>query len=328
MAQTDSNYNYEKSKNSFINEIRGRLLEFSCGMELCAAADIIDLFYTNISDLQISELQQYQDFLRSHDLLSYEYIQKAGKYFANYYIENINENISNVLLTGKMQSTDNFHEADIAVSMSNNMRDLISLKLIKEDSFINSKSAGIKSIFLKYFNRSQMQNDLNQKVDFEFDQFRLRFFEHFDRSVNDLSFSQLCDVEKISSRPGQLPNDLKIILFMFYKACIDEIYRGFKIIYEEQKDNFLEFLYPLIGFGDEAIKVMAFVHNRDFSNMNMSYHKISDVQSRMIKIHEVSGNSSFLIELDKLYLQIRVKPMNSFLAPSMKINCSIKFKSK
>ena len=54
----------------------------------------------------------------------------------------------------------------------------------------------------------------------------------------------------------------------------------------------------------------------------------SELETSSLKISEVCGNTSFNIELDRLILQIRVKPMNLFLAPSMKVNCSVKFKGE
>ena len=44
-----------------------------------------------------------------------------------------------------------------------------------------------------------------------------------------------------------------------------------------------------------------------------------------LKINELKrGLSSFEIDFESLTLQIRVKPMNIFTVPAMKVNCSVK----
>ena len=69
-----------------------------------------------------------------------------------------------------------------------------------------------------------------------------------------------------------------------------------------------------------------FTHDKDFKKTEFNIFDQRKFVSENVTIHPVSGNTSFIIELDHVYLQIRVKPMNSFTAPSMKVNCSIKFK--
>ena len=67
-------------------------------------------------------------------------------------------------------------------------KELISIKLIKENSFINSKSAGIKSIFDKYFDSAEIQADLNLKVEQFFSQFKTEFYQFFDDDLEELTF--------------------------------------------------------------------------------------------------------------------------------------------
>ena len=233
--------------------------------------------------------------------------------------------IKNIQLTGKEIHSNDHKEADIVLNTKNGV-DLLSIKLIKENAYINSKSAGIKSIFSKYFAAPTLQESLNQKVDLLYDQFKIKFFEYLDCSPGELKFSELLLRNNLSDRPGQLPDDLRPLLYSFYQNCIQEVHAGFIKLFSEDEQKFIGNLYPLIGFGVNEIIVFTFYHDAGFSSPKLVVHDSSVLGTERIKIGEVSGHTSFNIEFDQLTLQVRVKPMNSFLAPSMKVNCSVKFK--
>lgn len=325
MAQTQNITNQKKSENAFLNEIRGRLLEFSCALNLAQSTGQQAIFFRELGEVTIAEIQQYENYLRINDHKSYQYIQQAGFIFSNYYRENNKQQFEKILLTGKLVDKSNFKEADIVV-VSDSCHDLVSIKLIKSNSFINSKSAGIKSIFSKYFNNSALQDELNKNIDLYFNQFKLSFFEHFDRCEQEITFSELLKEYNLSDRPGQLPKDLRNLLFQFYRKCIEEVHHVFSWQFQHQLKQFHESLKPLLGFGQATMKVYTFVHDANFSTPRMTVHDAAVTDTQKIDISDVTGNTSFFVKLDQLILQIRVKPMNSFLAPSMKVNCSVKFK--
>jgi hypothetical protein len=325
MAQIQNNSSHEKSKNSFLNEVRGRLLEFSCAQSLAIMAKKQHVFFNSISQGNLSELQQYQDYLRETDIHSYNYIQEAGNNFCEYFKDVDISFLDNILLTGKDQNKHEFHEADLAIKIKKRT-ELYSIKLIKNNSFINTKSAGVKSIFEKYFNSQPLQDKFNEKVDLYFNQFKIDFFNHYDCPLDEMSFSELLTKNNLVDRPGQLPEELKPYLYSFYKKSILYIHQHFKQMYSEQPERFISNLSPLIGFGNERIKVITFYHDSQFKKVYSDFHEYKDIITSEIRILNISGNTSFIIEMDNLLLQIRVKPMNSFLAPSMKVNCSVKFK--
>ena len=138
MAQIQNNSSHEKSKNSFLTEVRGRLLEFSCAQSLAVMANKQHVFFNSITQGTLSELQQYQDYLRETDIHSYNYIQDAGNNFCEYFKDVDILFLDNILLTGKDQNKHEFHEADLAIKIKNRT-ELYSIKLIKNNSFINTK---------------------------------------------------------------------------------------------------------------------------------------------------------------------------------------------
>ena len=317
-------FDLDKSRQSFLNEVRGRLLEFSCGLNLAEEAGIQSNFLSELTPSELGELTQYQDYLRKNDPNSYEYILKAGKNFlSSFSLSEIND-LKKVRLTGKLQEKDKYGEADLFLSGRSDK--WISIKLIQEKSYVNSKSAGIKSIFEKYFQSPLFQKSFNNKIDQYFLLFKLGFYQYFDTSLDEISFSDLCKQKGVSDRPGLLSPDLKSLLYQFYQSCIGEVHAEFVRQYEKNPDVFIRNIFPLAGFSNNSMIVYIFGHDKIFQKLSMKYYDHRHLKTNSIKISEINGNTSFNIELDQLSLQIRVKPMNSFLAPSMKVNCSVKFK--
>ena len=326
MGQLQNKTTLQKSKNSFLNEIRGRLLEFSCAKAFASFYNVEFEFLESLDLNFISELQQYQDYLKQNDQRSYRYIENAGKELIKKIELDKTSNIKKILMTGQWQINEQFKEADIVVQ--GETEELYSIKLIKKNSYINSKSAGIKSLFEKYFGEVEVQRRLNQNVELYFENFRIDFYSHFDCPLDEVNFLDLIKKYKISDRPGELPSELSQILFDFYKKCIDDLHHHFSSLLKKDKEVFLQNIYPLVGFGNKDLKVLTFFHCQNFQTLDLSVHDWSILKTSNVKILPVSGNTSFLIELDHLSLQVRVKPMNSYLAPSMKVNCSVKFKDE
>ena len=327
MGQTQKSNNLDKSRQSFFNEIRGRLLEFSCANELALRSGKFRSFLGSLKSDEIEEFAQYQDYLRSNDERSYNYILRAGQVFCEAFDDNEIRDLKQIILTGKLNQKNIYGEADLYLE-GISQKELISIKLIKDNSFINSKSAGIKSIFDKYFRAPDIQAELNLKVEQFFSQFKTEFYQYFDYDLDELTFVELCRLKGISDRPGQLSSDLKELLFRFYLSCIQEIRHNFITLNETSSSLFLQNIFPLAGFSDREMNIFIFSHDKCFSQISMKNYGQSELETSSLKISEVCGNTSFNIELDRLILQIRVKPMNSFLAPSMKVNCSVKFKGE
>lgn len=323
MAQLESLKIYEKSKISFLNEIRGAMLEFSCANSIAQKFNFLEKFYKNLPTEIYHELLQYQDFMRENDPEGLEFITKVGHEFGQKLSGNDLGVLNSIYLTGKTKLNNHIHESDIVLDFQKKQQ-MISLKLIKMDSFINSKSAGSKSFFSKYFNDEIYQQFFNQQVTNHFQNFKIRFFNFFDAPIEKYTFNELCRLENITDRPGQLPEELRLMLFDFYAEIIKMIFDYF-----DQKINdskFQDQLRPLMGLGNEKIKVCVVEYKKSFKNYKINFYDVNEFSTRNFMVCPISGHTSFNIDLDKLILQIRVKPMNSFTAPSLKVNCSIKFK--
>ena len=324
MGQMQTLNNEHKSKSAFLNEIRGRLLELSCGSELAKGIGLLNAFYDGLGQEKIKELQQYQDFLRQEDLGSYRFICEAGRLFSSSFGQDQSTSIRSVCMVGQSAISAN-DETDLMIK-GREEDQLISIKLIKNNAYINTKSAGIKSIFSKYFDDFNFQKQLNQSVDIFFEQMKINFFNHYGFEERGLSFAELLKEEGLSDRPGDLEGEVKGFVLDFYKKCIDEIRKNFINLYEKKKSSFIEMLAPLSGFSSKEIIKYIFFHDPDYLALEMEVHDITSLKTDEIQISEVKGHTSFLISMKKLDLQIRVKPMNSFLSPSLKVNCSVKYK--
>ena len=117
----------------------------------------------------------------------------------------------------------------------------------------------------------------------------------------------------------------------FYFEIIEKIFHIFQAMNKESPTKFQDCLFPLMGFGNRGIVQAICFHGIEGGD---KYH-LKGTRVKMAK--ELEGNlkkirvmdmkmdlSSFEVRAGNLILQIRVKPMNVFTTPAVKINCSVK----
>ena len=129
----------------------------------------------------------------------------------------MHEGIEGIELTGKSENKKTFFESDITIKYKAKKElDLISLKLIKKGAFINTKSAGVKSFFEKYFHHKDFQQHFNTKNRLAFNNVVFRFYEAMgEESYQEESFSEFLRRHQMSDRPGNLSGPFREIIFDF-----------------------------------------------------------------------------------------------------------------
>ena len=183
---------------------------------------------------------QYQDYCRQHDSTAFKFIIEAGDVFTSQVLPHIKEEVEAIELTGKSENKKMFFESDITIKYKSRKElDLISLKLIKKGAFINTKSAGVKSFFEKYFSRQDLQQSFNTKNQLAFNNAVFRFYEMIgEEPSQEETFSAFLQRHRISDRPGNLPSELKEIIFDFYSEVINEMHDLFLILSNDLKVSF------------------------------------------------------------------------------------------
>lgn len=322
--------NNDTQKEALINEIKGNLFEFLVAHN-CAKSLNVEASFLKGIDLQMkSMLQNYEKWLRINDKELVLNLAKLAKSCADelvLYLREFKEPI-NIILLGKIAGHEidfNFHEADFIIQYQN-QNIPISLKLSKKNAYVNTKSAGIKSFISTYFKNfefaQEKQKVLNDIVDNCFEQmgralYAARGLEFVGR------FDELWDGPDL---PGELAEADHIELTSMYQQLSQNLYSILQEFYAQSDSLFVDALMPLMGVGDDSlIQVTCYYKNKDSYEFDRCEIKAPSLNGAEVEFLPFKTNtSSFEIMVDKLILQIRIKPMNKFTTPSYKVNCSVR----
>ena len=143
--------------------------------------------------------------------------------------------------------------------------------------------------------------------------------------------------EHYSSRPGELPGNVRIYLKNYYHQLAKKLFSLLEDLYIDNGHLFFLSIASLLGLSNEKIwQFTCFYEN----NKTQRYQKdeifffstsfISEGKVVLVPPKENISSFNILIESEKMAidLQVRIKPMQSITVPSPKINCSIKSKKK
>ena len=243
---------------AYINEWKGNLFEFLVAQGLAERTGVFEDFILGVPEKLRGLITTYQRNLLKLSPETYRELPALA--------ENVTDSLSEflpvrgmalgntkVILEGKF---DFDHKSDKAESdillIQNSHRFPISLKLCKENSYVNTKSGGVKSFVSKYFSEYKScqkdQQKISQKVDFEF-----QGLGHELYSQKGLSFMGKFDEQWEEAGGAVLPGELSTlesqILRQYYYKIILEIYSVLKKYFEEDKEIFSRSLMPILGMG-------------------------------------------------------------------------------
>lgn len=305
-------------KDALLNEYKGALFEYLVSLKIARHFGFEGSYLKQFSDNDFITLSQQESYIRAYkeDLLSQ--LNSYSEDTSRAIIKSIACEIKSLKVIGKVASAEkhNYSETDLMVEDNQGNFYQYSLKLSKLNSYVNTKSAGVKSFFEKYFNSSEIQKEFNSYFDFEFEIFAREIQELYGVDY-DLKFSNW-----IEQGHPQLPGEVeqgKDLLLDFYGRINNFLFEKTKELYTQDEKLFLKNLAPLYGFSSlEVIQVICF-HDNDNSSVKLKgIQNINDVKF-------VKNKSNFELKTNLFSLQIRLKPMNTFTNKSYKINCSVKY---
>ena len=323
-------------KSALLNECKGNIFEFIVTQRLASLSNLeVQFLYSLPTDYK-ARLLEYEEIVREFEPELLEKLPAfarlvSEKIWRDCKLEKLQFLQWNVI--GKIVATneqDIWNETDIVGSYLENDQTkykTFSLKLSKEHSYTNTKSAGVKSFIEKYFNNfnqaQTFQSELNAIVDQSFFKMGHKLYElighEFKGSFDEnwkLHFSEL---------PGEVPTEMKPILYENYNNIAQKIYSILFSLSEVDSSLFKKSLFTLCGFGHpDIIQVNCFHSQNNLKNIDVKTFSqvLKSAQFEILPIKELS--SSIEIILGELLLQVRVKPMNKFTLPAYKINCSVK----
>ena len=320
---------------AFLNEYKGNIFEFLVAKLISQHFEIEAPFVLSLSDHYLKELGLYEDRLRELDRSLFVEISSMAQKTSISLIKVLQIKLMNrIIIVGKedgRSKSKRWHEGDV-VLFSGKKTYPLSLKLYRNSSFVNTKSGGIKSFLSKYFNQHKSSFE-DQKVltsisEFEFFQMGQKLYDVAGLGEF-LGFSEKWFDQGYSDRPGELPQEMREILYEYYHKLILTIYQYFLSYKKENKEFFLKSMAPLIGFtSDEVVQVIC-SHDKSYKKIKTDIYKIEDVIEGIEDLDLIAVKdkiSSFEISSKRFQLQIRIKPMNKYTVAGVKINCSVKYK--
>lgn len=323
-------------KEALINEYKGNLFEFLVAQNLAQSFTLESAFLKSLPTSFHERLAFYQDYLMQNDRELFKRLPLLAKEVAEAIKGRLKGNLKEVLVVGKLtgiHERSEWGEADIILNGESGVKK-ISLKLCKDNAYVNTKSAGVKSFIEKYFSRfpdsAKFQKALNDKVEKDFykmayalyEKAGLKFCGNFDESWIEAGMTEL---------PGQLDEEYSEIVLKYYFEQASFLKETLLQFQAQNPVDFALSLYPILGIADpDILQVICFHSMKDHEKYllkEISMMEIADLTEELKVLNFLGDHkekSSFEICLSKIILQIRCKPMNKFTVPGLKINCSIK----
>lgn len=324
-------------KEALINECKGNLFEFLVAQALSKKFGNEANFLLDLPPIMKERLKTYEVLIRQYDpdllaRLSPLAHEVAISILARDYFS-VDQSWTFKVI-GKMVATnvtELWNETDIVAINSSGKKIYLSLKLTKDNSFTNTKSAGVKSFLEKYFSpyfieASTAQRQLSDEVDESFHMMGHKLYELIDRDFSG-HFDQAWS-ENYSELPGELPEAMREIVFYNYSRVAKLLHQLMSELLKKDRHLFKQALSGLCGFGsDDIIQIHCFHQNDLLKKVVIKSYEdmFSDDESFEIGDYK-AGASSFDILFKRFTLQIRIKPMNKFTTAAYKVNCSIKMK--
>lgn len=333
MALESWNFNNVAQNEALINELKGTLFEFRLAQELAQHFNLLPLFLSQVPSELTARLQHYEMWLRQNDRVLLKGLIGLGQKTSQFLIDHLDFTPENIVLTGKEQQSE-WGEGDLCLILGER-KQYISLKLCKDHAFVNTKSGGIKSFVEKYFGDSfgALAFEVQQRIDSTLAQsYQLlgqQLYHQFDFGDFNGQFDERWPTDWLL--PGQLPPEAKVFMYQHYGRVIQELWRGLAQLNEKSHDDFLECLYPLFGFANDAVLQLICYHGEEANNKyqlkNILLRDRSFMAKQLARL-ELKAPKNDLASVDwqmgEMTFQLRVKPMNKINAEALKVNCSLK----
>ena len=313
------------NKEALFNEVKGSLFEYLMALKISRLAACELDFLQSLDKNYLNVLSQQDRMVRQFYPEMLVFLDQVSETSTSELIKYLGEIPKKSVLRGKFETQS---EADLMLITS--MGEVpLSLKLNKKNSFVNTKSGGIKSFFSHYFAflSPQIQSEFNRTVDQEFSR-----MAHELHALNDMDFSGNFSswVSRGKSElPGELAPNERAVLKAFYARIAIRMHEILSDAQVSCARDFSAALPALMGFSNPRILQLVCFHDFKLGGASsIAIHAFSEVEDSLksVKILPFNQTSSVELSLGDWALQVRVKPMNKFTTTAIKINCSVKFK--
>lgn len=323
----------EKFREALFNEIKGSLFEYLTAQAIARTCQLEAHFLRALPPHYQQVLEQQDHMTRELYPKLVEFLPLWAKATAQALHGTLIAPVTSVQLTGQLVHTEAAStqgEADVIVTDARGPR-AFSLKLNKKAGAVNTKSGGIKSFFVTYFDvpaARELQESFNQLVDAEFAILREELQELAGLAPS--ASWEAWTAAGLSELPGELPEDLRARIHAFYARLAQELGLALRRIEALAPDAFVTGLARLCGFGEAEVTQVICFHDLQGASpeaVSVRVHHEAELRQRLAtyRWRETQNIASVELELEDWVLQIRIKPMNKFTTTAIKMNCSLRF---
>lgn len=325
---------------ALLNEVRGNLFEYLLAYEISKSWGAEGEFFHNQSPKITQQLGAYQDFLLRHSpslLGKLQSLARACFPFLQRVLAPRISGLERVKVVGKLAGpwdAKRIGEADILLFCSGGKEVGVGVKMATDGSFINTKSGGAKSFLAKYFSpfpqALSLQKGLIGLIEWSYQEMLAQISQELGLA-NSLLTPEELKGHLDSPLPGDQGPEVRAIINAHYGRVATKIFESFSLLRKEDERLWRQCLWPLFGLGQKKGVSFYVLYRGDYQLSRAWALDEGLVAGQLEQAHlggPPEGKSHFMVQAPGISLQIRVKPMGSFLAKSYKMNCSVKPKGK
>lgn len=332
-----------KRVEALLNEYKGNLYEFLVAKALSRSFGLEETFLSKLSDDVFGMLSVQEGFIRSYypaligdlNALALEMANELSLIACEaLYLES---RFCDVILVGKISDEalrQKYGEADLLLIKSDASALPLSIKLSRKDSYVNSKSAGVKSFLSKYFSSFFEIGLVQEKFNDSFDQtYRTMAWnlQELKGLEPDFEFKSWKD-HGFSELPGSLDDECRALFLRELSSMNNLLYDCMNELFERDPKQFKTSLLPLIGITSPSMVQATTYYEKNerggYSGVRNHIESARDIllNLRVLELINNKNKTSFDIIFEDRVLQIRLKAMNKFTAKGYKVNCAFKLR--
>ncbi len=318
-------------KEALFNEVKGSLFEYLVARGVAKESGIELDFLSKLDPNYLSVLGQQDRMVRQFYPKMALFLSDAASKTCLKINTIFKEKATSSKVVGKFSNSsrkEEWNEADIIVEFPSGTLP-VSLKINKINSYVNTKSGGIKSFFQQYFPfiDKEVQKEFNSFVDTEFN--RMAFELHAQNDIEYAGNFSHWISRGLSELPGELEKESRLILKSYYARISRRIHSILQSAFLTHLDEIKKSIPSLMGFSSKEIVQIIYFHEFPSTDYHeIEIHTYDDLRRELdqTQLMPFLETSSVEIQIGRYSLQLRVKPMNKFTTTAIKINCSVKIR--
>ena len=200
------------------------------------------------------------------------------------------------------------------------------MKFSFNHSFINTKSAGYQSILSQYFSQD-LSLEKQLKISLATNHYRL-----MEELASEFSFKGDFSThdwikQGLPILPGQLEGQAQKILHNYYSDLARDLYQALRIILDTDLNCFVAGIKKIMGFSDLNTIQVVTRYDKEINCFNVKHFDLANSFFGIKSMTHQTGASYINIEMDSGHiLRLRVKPMDKFIVPGIKVNGALLYK--